>query len=36
MGPAGYTFKDYLVFGSPLSLLLASLAILLIPLFWPF
>jgi len=36
MGPAGYTFKDYLVFGSPLAILLAALAVFLIPIFWPF
>ena len=35
-GPGGYRFKDFLVMGIPLDLILAILALLLIPYFWPF
>jgi di/tricarboxylate transporter len=35
MGPGGYRFRDYLVFGLPLNLVLAVVATLLIPIFWP-
>lgn len=35
-GAGGYRFSDYLLFGIPLSLLIWFLAILLIPIFWPF
>ena len=35
-GPGGYHYTDYLKFGGPLSLLVALVAILLIPLRWPF
>ena len=36
LGPGGYRFSDYLVFGGPLSLLIWALAVLVIPVFWPF
>ncbi len=35
-GPGGYRFSDYLRFGIPLSMLLAVVAIILIPLIWTF
>jgi di/tricarboxylate transporter len=35
-GPGGYRFTDFLRFGAPLNLLLACVAVVLIPLFWPF
>jgi len=35
-GPGGYRFKDFILMGIPLDLLLASIALLLIPFFWPF
>jgi di/tricarboxylate transporter len=34
-GPGGYRFKDYMLMGIPLDLLLALLALWLIPRFWP-
>ena len=34
-GPGGYRFKDFVRMGVPLDLLLALLALLLIPRFWP-
>jgi di/tricarboxylate transporter len=34
-GPGGYRFKDYILMGIPLDLILALLALLLIPYFWP-
>ncbi|HKY42570.1 MAG TPA: SLC13 family permease [Pyrinomonadaceae bacterium] len=34
-GPGGYRFKDFIVMGIPLDLILALLALLLIPYFWP-
>ena len=34
-GPGGYRFKDFLLMGIPLDLILAVLALLLIPYFWP-
>ena len=34
-GPGGYRFRDFLVMGIPLDLILAALALLLIPYFWP-
>jgi di/tricarboxylate transporter len=34
-GPGGYRFKDYLRMGIPLDLILAALALLLIPRYWP-
>lgn len=34
-GPGGYRFRDFLVMGIPLDLILAVLALLLIPYFWP-
>jgi len=35
-GAGGYRFSDYLLFGIPLSLLIWFMAVLLIPVFWPF
>ena len=35
-GRGGYRFSDYLLFGAPLSLLIWAMAIVLIPVFWPF
>jgi di/tricarboxylate transporter len=35
-GPGGYRFRDYLVLGGPLNLLVMATALLLIPLVWPF
>lgn len=35
-GPGGYRFKDFIRMGIPLDLILAILALLLIPYFWPF
>ena len=34
-GPGGYRFKDFIKMGIPLDLILAVLAVLLIPYFWP-
>ena len=34
-GPGGYRFKDFILMGIPLDLILALLALLLIPYFWP-
>jgi len=34
-GPGGYTFKDFIRMGIPLDIILAALALLLIPFFWP-
>lgn len=35
-GPGGYRFSDFLRIGTPLSLMLTVVAVILIPLFWPF
>lgn len=35
-GPGGYRFRDFILMGLPLDLILAVLALLLIPYFWPF
>ena len=35
-GPGGYHFADYIRIGGPLNLLLAVVAVLLIPWAWPF
>lgn len=35
-GPGGYRFGDYLRFGGPLNLLMMAVAVVLIPVFWPF
>jgi di/tricarboxylate transporter len=35
-GPGGYRFRDFIQMGIPLDLILAILALLLIPYFWPF
>jgi di/tricarboxylate transporter len=34
-GPGGYRFRDFILMGIPLDLILALLALLLIPYFWP-
>ena len=34
-GPGGYRFKDFILMGIPLDLILTVLALLLIPYFWP-
>ncbi|MEZ6124500.1 MAG: SLC13 family permease [Planctomycetaceae bacterium] len=35
-GPGGYRFTDFVRIGTPLNLILGVVAVLLIPLFWPF
>jgi di/tricarboxylate transporter len=35
-GPGGYRFSDFLRIGTPLNLLLGAVAVLLIPILWPF
>jgi di/tricarboxylate transporter len=35
MGPGGYLFRDYLRAGLPLNIVMAIVATVLIPLFWP-
>jgi len=35
MGPGGYRFRDFLVVGLPLALLLFALTAVLLPVFWP-
>jgi di/tricarboxylate transporter len=35
-GPGGYRFRDFILMGIPLDLILAVFALLLIPYFWPF
>jgi di/tricarboxylate transporter len=35
MGPGGYRFRDYFKIGLPLTLLLAVVVTLLLPLIWP-
>jgi len=34
-GPGGYRFRDFVIVGAPLNLLLLVTAIVLIPVFWP-
>jgi di/tricarboxylate transporter len=34
-GPGGYRFRDFIRMGIPLDIILAVLALLLIPYFWP-
>lgn len=34
-GPGGYKFRDFLVIGAPLTILLGGIAVALIPYFWP-
>ncbi|WP_246624875.1 SLC13 family permease [Oceanobacter mangrovi] len=36
MGPGGYRFMDYVKFGAPLSLMVAIISWIIIPLVWPF
>lgn len=36
MGPGGYKFTDYMKIGIPLNLVVATIALLLIPIIWPF
>jgi di/tricarboxylate transporter len=36
MGPGSYRYRDYLVFGAPLTLLIGAMCVVLIPMFWPF
>jgi di/tricarboxylate transporter len=35
-GPGGYQFMDFVRVGGPLKLVLTVVAIVLIPMFWPF
>jgi len=35
MGPGGYRFSDYLKVGGPLSIVVAIMALMLIPYIWP-
>lgn len=35
-GPGGYQFSDFLKIGLPLNLIVATITILLVPVFWPF
>ena len=35
-GPGGYKFSDYIKVGLPLALTLFAMAIIFIPIFWPF
>ncbi len=35
MGPGGYRFRDYARVGAPLTIILAILIVLLVPVFWP-
>jgi di/tricarboxylate transporter len=35
-GPGGYRFADFLRIGAPLNLLLGAVAVVLVPLVWPF
>jgi di/tricarboxylate transporter len=35
-GPGGYRFSDFLRIGVPLNLALSIIAVVLIPLIWPF
>jgi di/tricarboxylate transporter len=35
MGPGGYLFRDFVRIGLPLNLILAVVAMVLIPLVWP-
>lgn len=36
MGPGGYTYRDYLKLGTPMSLVVAVVSLAIIPLVWPF
>ena len=36
MGPGGYRFSDYLKVGLPLTLVVLVVALLVLPIFWPF
>jgi di/tricarboxylate transporter len=36
MGPGGYRFSDYIKVGLPLTLLVLGVALLVVPVFWPF
>ena len=36
MGPGSYRYRDYLVFGTPLTVLIGVICVVLIPLFWSF
>lgn len=36
MGPGGYRFSDYLKVGTPLTLVVLTVVVLVLPLFWPF
>jgi di/tricarboxylate transporter len=35
MGPGGYRFSDYVKVGAPLSVLVAAMALFLVPMVWP-
>ena len=36
MGPGGYRFRDYMVFGTPLTLLIGVMSVMIIPRIWAF
>lgn len=36
MGPGSYRYRDYLLFGTPLTVLIGVACVLMIPWFWPF
>ena len=36
MGPGSYRYRDFLVFGAPLTLIIGVMCVVLIPVFWPF
>ena len=36
MGPGSYRYRDFLIFGAPLTLIIGVMCVWLIPVFWPF
>ncbi len=36
MGPGGYRFRDYVVFGGPLTVIIGVISVLIIPMIWGF